>query len=445
MVPDQKKSSGAPSQPIAIFWFRRDLRLEDNVGLAHALKSGLPVLPLFIFDDLILAKLQDRDDARVEFIHRALESIHAELGGKGSSLLVEHGRPLEVFKDLVAKFQVKAVYTNHDYEPYAVERDTEVGKLLSKAGIEFRTFKDQVIFEKMEVEKGTGGPYTVFTPFSRKWKELLKDSHLKSSESEKHLGALLGFKGGGVPALAEIGFSPSGKEFPPAKVDEKLVKLYAKNRNTPSIRGTTRLGVHLRFGTVSIRKLVKEAMRLDETWLNELIWREFFMQILWNFPHVATRTFRSEYASIQFRHDEKEFQKWCEGKTGYPIVDAGMRELNETGFMHNRVRMIVGSFLVKHLLIDYRWGEAYFARKLMDFELASNNGNWQWVAGTGCDAAPYFRIFNPESQTKKFDPDHRYIKTWVPEFGTMSYPAPMIDHAFARERTLAAYKKGLGR
>jgi deoxyribodipyrimidine photo-lyase len=445
MAPDHKKSSGVSSQPIAVFWFRRDLRLEDNVGLAHALKSGLPVLPLFIFDESILSKLQDRDDARVEFIHRALEELHGELAAKGSSLLVEHGDPSKIWKEIIAKFQVKAVYTNHDYEPYAVERDTEVGKFLSKAGIEFRTFKDQVIFEKMEVEKGTGGPYTVFTPYSRKWKELLKDSHLKSSESEKHLGALLEFKGGGVPSLEKIGFSPSGKEFPPSRLDEKLVKLYAKNRNTPSIRGTTRLGVHLRFGTVSIRKLVKEARRLDETWLNELIWREFFMQILWNFPHVATKPFRPEYSGIQFRHDEKEFQKWCEGKTGYPIVDAGMRELNETGFMHNRVRMIVGSFLVKHLLIDYRWGEAYFARKLMDFELSSNNGNWQWVAGTGCDAAPYFRIFNPESQTKKFDPDHRYIKTWVPEFGSMSYPAPMIDHSFARERTLAAYKKGLGR
>jgi deoxyribodipyrimidine photo-lyase len=440
------------STPIAVFWFRRDLRLEDNTGLAHALKSGLPVLPLFIFDQNILAKLEDKNDARVEFIHRALESLHQELHQHGCGLRVEHGDPLKIWKDILQRHEVKAVFTNHDYEPYATQRDTEVTRLLAAQGVEFKTFKDQVIFEKMDVEKGTGGPYTVFTPYSRKWKELLKDSHLKSSESEKHLSGLLKVNEKsksefslGVPSLSEIGFSPSGLEFPKAKVDQALIKAYAKNRNTPSIRGTTRLGIHLRFGTVSIRQLVKEAKRLDETWLNELIWREFFMQILWNFPHVVGQPFRPEYAGIQWRHDEKEFKKWCEGKTGYPIVDAGMRELNETGFMHNRVRMIVGSFLVKDLLIDWRWGEAYFARKLLDFELSSNNGNWQWVAGTGCDAAPYFRIFNPDAQTKKFDPDHRYIKTWVKEFGTMSYPEPMVDHSFARERTLTAYKNGLGR
>ena len=435
------------SSPVCVFWFRRDLRLHDNAGLDLALSGALPVLPLFIFDSRILSRLEDRDDKRVEFIHQTLTALNSELGQNGSGLQVEHGAPLEVWKRLTEEFKIARVVTNHDYEPYAVERDEAVRKFLETKGIAFETCKDQVVFEKLEVTKDDGKPYTVFTPYSRKWKARLSDKDIAARPSIKKLSACLKRKPQVLMGLSELGFQSSGFAFPRTKVDNKLIANYGADRNTPSVKGTSHLGLHLRFGTVSPRELVGRAKSAsqDDVWLNELIWREFFMQILWNFPHVVKAPFRPEYAGIEWRRDKEEFAAWCEGMTGYPLVDAGMRELNATGFMHNRVRMVAGSFLVKHLLIDWRWGEAYFARKLLDFDLASNNGNWQWVAGTGCDAAPYFRVFNPETQLKKFDPELRYVKHWVPEFGTSRYPQPIVDHVEARTRVLEVYKTGLGR
>ncbi|MCB9232059.1 MAG: deoxyribodipyrimidine photo-lyase [Bacteroidia bacterium] len=428
---------------LTFFWFRRDLRLEDNHGLFQALKSGNPVQPLFILDSNILSQLEDPRDRRVEFIYQHLQKLDAELRKLGSGLWVEHGSPQEVWSRLTKELPIAKVFTNHDYEPYAQTRDAEIGNLLGSKEIEFRTFKDQVIFEKSEVVKDDGLPYTVFTPYSRKWKARLQEDPIQFYSTLSLTG---NFRQGEVPpmpSLESIGFAPSGAVFPGESLDRDLVRNYAAQRDIPSIRGTSRLSVHLRFGTVSIRKLVLEARSLSESWLNELIWREFYQMILWHFPHVVNGAFRSKYDHIKWRHDEGEFLRWCEGRTGYPLVDAGMRELNATGFMHNRVRMVTASFLTKHLLIDWRWGEAYFAEKLLDFDLASNNGGWQWAAGTGCDAAPYFRIFNPESQMKKFDPKGKYVRHWVPEFGTPAYPRPVVEHSFARERCLAVFKEGL--
>lgn len=430
---------------VHVFWFRRDLRLRDNTALHAALMAGLPVVPLFIYDTDILSRLEDRDDKRVQFIHRSLEEMNEELKSLKSSLQVRHGKPLDVWKSLIQEFDIDTVYLNRDYEPYAIERDEAVRKLLKKAGVSFVSKKDQVIFDHDDVTKDDGKPYTVYTPYAKKWKATLNDEALKSHPSEKHLAQFAKLEAGRLPSLKEIGFEASEFQYPSPEIQRKLLVDYAKTRNTPSVLGTSRLGAHLRFGTISIRECVRIARDLSETWLNELIWREFFMQILFHFPHVAQGPFRNEYAAIKFRHDEKQFQAWCEGRTGYPIVDAGMRELNATGFMHNRVRMIAASFLVKHLLIEPKWGEAYFARKLLDFDLASNNGNWQWVAGTGCDAAPYFRVFSPEAQEKKFDSKRIYIKKWIPEFGTSAYPEPIVDHAMARARVLAAYNLGLGK
>lgn len=431
--------------PISIFWFRRDLRVFDNTGLEAALSAGLPVLPVFIFDSLILEKLEDRDDRRVEFIHGEIEALQAKFREYGSSMLVEHGDPIEVWKKLVKKYDVKKVFTNHDYEPYAIERDIEVGKIVKAAGATFSTFKDQVIFERLEIQKGAGGSYSVYTPYANKWRDTLKPEMLKARDSEGKLGELLKTKPFKTTSLHELGFESAGLPFPPADVDRKLLKTYDQTRNTPSIPGTSRMGLHLRFGTVSVRELVKIAQKTNDVWLGELIWREFFMQILWNYPHVVRGPFRPEYSKIKFLNREKDFEAWCQGRTGYSLVDAGMRELNETGFMHNRVRMVAASFLVKHLLVDWRLGEAYFARRLLDYELANNNGNWQWVTGCGCDAAPYFRVFNPLEQQKKFDRDLVYAKTWVPEFGTSDYPEPIVDHKEARERVLKVYKEALQR
>lgn len=431
-------------QKVSIFWYRRDLRLDDNAGLYYALKSTYPVLALFIFDSEILDKLDNKYDARVEFIHKALQDLHAQLSALGSSIVVKYGSPVEVWKELTEEYDIAEVYTNHDYEKYAIDRDKQVGALLNSKAIGFYTFKDQVIFEKNEVLSGTNTPYTVFTPYSRKWKEKLNDFYVKSYPTESYLTHLLKTESLPIPDLKEIGFFETGSVFPQKIIDEKLISEYTEQRNIPSVRGTSRLSVHLRFGTISIRKLVQRALSLNQTWLNELIWRDFYMSILYHFPHVNNgEAFRREYDSIDWRNNDTEFKAWCEGKTGYPIVDAGMRELNETGFMHNRVRMITASFLVKHLLIDWRWGEAYFAAKLLDYDFAANNGGWQWAAGSGCDAAPYFRIFNPTTQTQKFDPDLKYIKKWVPELSNFDYPEPIVEHTFARERVLNAYKKAL--
>ncbi|MBS1606050.1 MAG: deoxyribodipyrimidine photo-lyase [Bacteroidetes bacterium] len=431
---------------LVIFWFRRDLRLDDNAGLYHALKSGYPVLPVFIFDRKILDRLENRNDRRVEFIHAALVEMQGELEERGASLEVHYGLPLDVFRRLTDSYLIMGVYTNTDYEPYATERDLAVGRLLQERGIPFYNYKDQVIFEKGEVLKDDGKPYTIFTPYSRKWKSTLSDFYLSSYPTKKYWRHFLEHRRGAIPSLASMGFSGSGEPFSPAVVRADLLRDYEKTRDLPGVAGTSRMGVHLRMGTVSIRALARKAGELSETYLNELIWREFYQMILWHFPAVGQgRSFRPVYDHVRWRNNEKEFERWCAGQTGYPIVDAGMRELNATGFMHNRVRMIVASFLAKHLLIDWRWGEAYFAERLLDFELASNNGNWQWAAGCGCDAAPYFRVFNPTTQTRRFDPGLSYIRKWVPEWQEPGYPRPMVDHDEARKRALEAYSKAVKR
>ncbi len=427
-----------------IFWFRRDLRLEDNTALFHALQSDHPILPIFIFDTDILDKLENKADARVQFIHDSLLEIQAKLIGIGSSLEVLQGNTEDTFKKLLSKYKIEKVFTNNDYEPYATQRDTSIKALLEKNNATLISYKDHVIFEKNEVTKDDGKPYTVFTPYSRKWKASLKEDDLKLYATEKYFNNFLKITPIEIPSLAQIGFTKTTQIFPSKSVEAELVKKYSTQRDIPSIVGTSHLGLHLRFGTISIRRLAKYSRNLSETFLNELIWRDFYHMILWHFPHVGNgKAFKPAYDFIQWRDDEAAYKKWCDGQTGYPIVDAGMRELNATGFMHNRVRMIVASFLCKHLLIDWRLGEAYFAEKLLDFDFAANNGGWQWAAGSGCDAAPYFRIFNPYLQTKKFDPDLNYIKKWVPEFEEFSYPKPIVEHTTARDRCLKIYKEGL--
>ena len=430
-------------QKVAVFWFRRDLRLTDNAGLFNALKSDFPVLPVFIFDTCILEKINAKNDARVTFINTEIEKINAELLSLGSSLKVLHGRPLEEFQKLTAEFDIAAIYTNNDYEPYAIHRDKEIESFLKLKGIDFHSFKDHVIFEHNEIVKDDGTPYTVFTPYSKKWKLRLENSDIAEFPSQKFLHSMLKTKPFHFPELNEIGFVKSQMQIPEMDISEQLVKNYAEKRDLPALDATSKLGIYLRFGTISIREVTEIARNFSEVFLNELIWRNFFSQILWHFPHVENKAFKPKYDFIPWRNNEKEFDLWCHGTTGYPLVDAGMRELNETGFMHNRVRMVTASFLTKHLLIDWRWGEAYFAEKLLDFELASNNGNWQWAAGCGCDAAPYFRVFNPEAQQKKFDAQAKYILKWVPEYGTVKHPQPIVGHAFARERVLRVYKKAL--
>ena len=430
-------------QKIAVFWFRRDLRLTDNTGLFYALKSGLNVLPVFIFDTQILEKLNAETDARVSFIYEQIVKIHKELGKSGSSLKVMHDKPIDAFKKLIVEFEIAAVFTNKDYEPYAITRDAEIESLLKQNGIEYNAFKDHVIFEHDEVVKDDGTPYTIFTPYSKKWKEKLKEKGIPDFPSQKYLNALAKTPPFPIPELNDLGFVKSDLQFPKYDISENLLGDYAEKRDLPVLDATSKLGIYLRFGIISIREVTQKAKEVSEIFLNELIWRNFFIDILWHFPHVVNKSFKPKYDFIQWRNNEKEFELWCRGETGYPIVDAGMRELNQTGFMHNRVRMITASFLTKHLLIDWRWGEAYFAEKLLDYELASNNGNWQWAAGCGCDAAPYFRVFNPEAQQKKFDSQAKYILKWVPEYGTVKYSQPIVDHKFARDRVLMIYKKAL--
>jgi deoxyribodipyrimidine photo-lyase len=446
---------------ITFFWLRRDLRLKDNAGLYRALKEGGPVLPLFIFDQNILDDLGSRHDARVDFIFQTIQKLKLELEALGSSLLVCQGKPLDVWKSLLGQWPVGKVYANRDYEPYAVSRDQQVAELLHASQIVSHSSKDHVIFDQGEVLKPDGSPYTVFTPYSKKWKEKLisrqskKEAdffYLRSYPTEKYFNNLLAVNSLPAPLadklkiriqLNDLGFFPSGQIFPPESVAQSLIRNYDKTRDYPAIDGVSRLGIHFRFGTISIREKANRALYLNGTYLNELIWRDFYSQILANFPQVVDKPFKPQYDRIKWLNSPEDFTKWCEGKTGYPIVDAGMRQLNATGYMHNRVRMITASFLTKHLLIDWRWGEAYFAQKLLDYDLASNSGGWQWAAGCGTDAAPYFRIFNPAEQAKKFDPEFKYIKFWVPEFGGASYPAPIVDHVFARTRCLEAYKTAL--
>lgn len=436
---------------ISLFWFRRDLRLHDNAGLYYALKSEYPVLPVFIFDTNILEELEDKKDARVQFIVDTIAALHGELKKQGSSILVKYGKPIKIWQQLLEEYEVAVVYTNRDYEPYATERDAAVENLLSQQNIPFYTYKDQVIFEKGEILKEDGTPYTVFTPYSKKWRIKLNEKvdatkgsfYLQSYPTEQYLDNLYQTKPLPLIPLKGMGFEPSDIIIPSNAIARSLIKNYDKTRDFPAMNGTSRLGIHFRFGTISIREKARNTISLNHTYLNELIWRDFYAMILAHFPKVVKQSFRPAYDLIEWRNDEDEFQKWCLGKTGYPIVDAGMRELNATGYMHNRVRMITASFLAKHLLIDWRWGEAYFAAKLLDYDLASNNGGWQWAAGSGTDAAPYFRIFNPLIQQKKFDPDLKYVKKWVPEYGTPAYVEPIVEHTFARERALRVYKQGL--
>jgi len=428
---------------MTLFWFRRDLRLDDNAGLFHALSSREEVMPLFIFDSTILSQLPI-DDARVTFIHQQLEKIQEQLKSIGKSLAVFHGNPVEVFAKLISENKIEAIYTNHDYEPYARKRDLELYHLFKNHSIEFKTSKDQVIFEKSEVVKDDATPYVVYTPYSNKWKYNFSKVILKNYNSEDYLTKI---KLHSYPflSLADIGFTTSSIKIPAYDISCSLIDNYEATRNFPSLDQTSHLGIYLRFGAVSIRKMIAKAVdSKNETFLKELIWREFFMQILWHFPHTVTSSFRLKYDAITWQNNEDLFQKWCDGKTGYPFVDAGMRQLNTTGRMHNRVRMIVASFLCKHLLIDWRWGETYFALKLLDYEQSSNVGNWQWAAGSGVDAAPYFRIFNPSEQIKKFDKELVYIKKWIPEFGTSAYPEPIVDHKEAREKCLRVYKDAVG-
>jgi deoxyribodipyrimidine photo-lyase len=431
------------STAVTIFWFRRDLRLHDNAGLYHALKAGLPVVPVFIFDKNILDELKDKADARVTFIHQSLTEMQSTLLEMGAALDVRYGIPEEIFPLLLKTYKVASVYTNHDYEPYAAKRDTAIGKLLNDSGVSFHTYKDQVIFEKGEVLKDDGKPYTVFTPYSRKWKSIVNEFYLSSYLNDQYKEQYFKQAATEIPSLKSMGFEPADQKFPSTEWRSEIIKRYKEQRDIPAIQGTSRLSVHLRFGTISIRELAREAGALNESFLNELIWRDFYHMILWHFPRVVGHSFKPEYDTINWRNNEKEFDAWCKGQTGYPIVDAGMRELNETGFMHNRVRMIVASFLTKHLLIDWRWGEAYFAQKLLDFDLAANNGGWQWAAGSGCDAAPYFRVFNPYLQTQKFDGELKYIRKWVPEFEEFTYPQPIVQHEVARKRCLETYASAL--
>lgn len=430
--------------PVNIFWFRRDLRLEDNTALYHALKTRENVLPIFICNPDIIERLEFSPAERFNFIYENLKEIKGKLEKFGSSLAVLYGRPIDVFKDLLTKYHICSVYTNRDYEPYSTYLDLYVGRFLSINKIEFLSYKDHVIFEKDELVKADGKPYTVFTAYKNRFIEKFNNESVRPYDSSDYFDNFLRTKPFIMPSCEELGFKKMDIKFPSKKLSQRFLEEYSSSKDIPSKNGTSRLSVHLRFGTISIRKVTAMASLHSPSFFSELIWRNFFSQILWFYPHVATRAFKPAYDNIEWENNQDHFQAWCEGKTGYPIVDAGMRELNNTGFMHNRLRMITASFLCKNLLIDWRWGEAYFARKLLDYDLASNNGGWQWCAGTGCDAAPYFRIFNPELQAKKFDEDFEYIRKWVPEFETPDYPKPIIDLKFARERALSRYAKALG-
>ncbi|WP_425657286.1 cryptochrome/photolyase family protein [Tenacibaculum ascidiaceicola] len=423
---------------VSIFWFRRDLRLEDNKGLHEALQSGNKVVPLFIFDKDILESLP-KNDARVTFIYQTLQKLDKELREYRSSLIIKKGKPLEVWRKLIEEYTIQRVYTNKDYEPYAIKRDKEIADFLTSKGIRFNAFKDQVIFEENEVLKNDGTPYTVFTPYKNKWLQNFSEKK-DTQDFTIDLANFYQFSSE-FPPLASIGFEESKIKVKPYNLSN--LDLYDEVRDFPAEDKTSYLSPYLRFGLLSTRKMVRFALKTNQTFLSELIWREFFMQILYHFPKVVTQNFKQKYDAVPWRNNEEEFKKWCEGKTGYPMVDAGMRELNETGYMHNRVRMITAGFLCKHLLIDWRWGEAYFAEKLLDYDLSANNGNWQWAAGTGCDAAPYFRVFNPESQLKKFDKDLQYVRKWVKDFDELTYPQPMVEHKFARERAISTYKNAL--
>ncbi len=429
---------------VCIHWYRRDLRTTDNTALYHALDSGVPVLPVFVFDRKILDQLEDKDDKRVNYIHSVITDLKADLEEKGGSMYVYYGAPRGAFQELFDTYDVQAIYTNEDYEPYARERDDDIAGYAENKGVEFHTYKDHVIFAKDEVVKSDGDPYVVFTPYSKVWRQRLSNHPPEIWSSAYNLHKLYQCKPMDMVSLEDMGFRPNEFPYPPERPDEELIRDYAEQRNYPGKEGTSRIGVHLRFGTVSIRKLLERTREWSHTYVNELIWRDFYQQILWHFPYTVEDPFREKYAAIPWRDAEKDYQAWCEGKTGYELVDAGMRQLVATGYMHNRVRMLVASFLTKHLLIDWKLGERFFARYLMDYEMASNVGGWQWAAGCGTDAAPYFRIFSPDSQLEKFDKGRTYCHEWLPEMDGKNYPVDrIVDHKEARQRALDTYKKAL--
>ncbi|PMD94334.1 deoxyribodipyrimidine photolyase [Siphonobacter sp. BAB-5405] len=431
-------------EKITICWLRRDLRLNDQAALYHALRSGHPVVVLFIFDREILDDLEDRRDRRVEFIHQTVTQLQADLHQHGSDLLVYYDRPLPVWKQILKQYEVAQVHINHDYEQYAIARDATVQELLESQDIPLYTYKDQCIFDRDEVLSKAGKPYSVFTPYSKAWKAKVNDFYLRSYPTEKYFKQFYQGSFSGIPTLESMHFEAVGEPFPAQEIPADKIETYAEKRDYPALDATSRMSIHLRFGTVSIRELAREAQQLSPTYLNELIWRDFYFQVLHHFPHINTgHAFRMEYDRIQWRNNEAEFEAWCEGRTGYPLVDAGMRQMNETGFMHNRIRMVTASFLSKHLLIDWRWGEAYFAKKLLDYDFSANNGGWQWAAGSGCDASPYFRVFNPALQAKKFDPKGEYVRKWVPEVDQVDYPAPIVEHETARERAIQTYRRAV--
>ncbi len=425
-----------------IFWFRRDLRLQDNAALFAALQAG-ETLPIFIFDKDILDDLKDKEDKRVSFIHEQVQWLKEQIEKMGSTLRVFHGRPVDIFKLLMEEYEIDGVYAGADYEPYAIKRDEEVAEKLSEQDIKLELVKDHVIFEYDEVLKQDGTPYIIYTPYMRAWKKRLQGMQVEHYPSEAFTHQFKSHAPVPMPSIEDIGFHRVDHGVDEPRLEPDLLTRYQKDRAYPQADATSHIGPHLRFGTISTRAAVNIAMDSSETWLNQLIWREFFIQILAHFPHTATRSFREKYDAIAWHNDKTEFRLWCEGKTGFPMVDAGMRQLLATGYMHNRVRMVTANFLTKLLLIDWRWGEAWFAEKLLDYELANNVGGWQWSAGSGCDAAPYFRIFNPDTQIKKFDPELEYIKAWIPEFDTPDYPEPIIDYREARQRALAVYKTAL--
>jgi deoxyribodipyrimidine photo-lyase len=471
----------------ALVWFRRDLRDFDHAALYHALVGARRVHCAFVFDREILDALPQRDDRRVEFIRESVAELAASITRRGGSLIVRHAVAREAIPALARELGVQAVYANHDYEPAACARDDAVSKALAADGIAFRTSKDQVIFERAEVMTQAGRPFTVFTPYRNAWLKALTPFHVRSYPVARHERALAPADGlaTGVPTLAALGFRPTGLRelgITPGMTGgaklfadfRKRIGRYRETRDFPAIKGPSYLSVHLRFGTVSIRELAAfaHARSLEPggegaaTWLSELVWRDFYAQILWHHPHAVSRAFKAEYADLRFPTDPARFAAWCAGRTGYPIIDAAMRQLNTTGYMHNRLRMIAASFLVKDLLVDWRLGERYFAERLIDFDLASNNGGWQWAASTGCDAQPYFRIFNPVTQSERFDADGKFIRRYVPEIAALDaheihapwtvppalqaakgvlighdYPAPIVDHAVARGEALALFRK----
>lgn len=434
-------SQDGMSENEVIFWFRRDLRLEDNKGLWQALSSGYKVIPVFIFDTEILGKLEP-DDARVSFIYESINNINRKLRTVGSEIFMLHGTPEDSFKILLSTFSIKGVYINRDYEPYSICRDIKIQNILETKQIPLFSYKDQVIFEKSEIVKDNGKPYTIYTPYSTRWLKEFRERFIEEIPSSDLIGNFRKLDAHLV-SIESLGFKKSILTVRKPELSVSSITNYNLTRDIPSEEGTSMVGPHLRFGTMSIREVMRKTLGINLVYTKELIWREFFMQILFHFPYVEEGSFRPEYDKILWLNNEESFEKWCAGKTGFPLVDAGMRELNQTGYMHNRVRMVAANFLTRHLLTDWRWGEAWFASKLLDYELSSNNGNWQWSAGTGCDAAPYFRIFNPELQVKKFDPELTYIKKWIPEFGIDNYPSPIVDHSFARNRAIKYYKAGL--